>query len=121
MSVGPLDHVWVWTRDMDTGVGFYRDVLGLRLVQRIGNEWAEFDAGPVRIGLHGAAGGADVPHAGTIVFRVDDLQPVRLALEERGVAFDPHEGEVPGVGRYVSFRDPDGNALQLFEYGRVRR
>jgi predicted enzyme related to lactoylglutathione lyase len=32
------------------------------------------------------------------------------------VTFDGHLGEVPGVGRYASFADPDGNSLQLFEY-----
>lgn len=116
MSVGPIDHVWVWTRDMDAAVSFYGDVLGLSLVQRFGNEWSEFDAGAIRIGLHGAGDARDVPHAGTIVFRVDDLDPARLSLERRGVSVDPHLGEVPGVGRYVSFTDPDGNSLQLFEY-----
>ena len=116
MRIGPIDHVWVWTRDMDAAVSFYGDVLGLPLVQRFGNEWSEFDAGAIRIGSHGAGDVAEVPHAGTIVFRVEDLDAARLALGERGVVFDPHEGEVPGVGRYVSFADPDGNSLQLFEY-----
>lgn len=118
MSIGQVDHVWVWTRDMDSAVAFYRDVLGLTLVQRFGNEWSEFDAGAIRIGLHGAGEAAEVPHAGTIVFRVDELDPAKLSLGDRGVVFDPHEGEVAGVGRYVSFADPDGNSLQLFEYVR---
>ena len=42
--IGPLDHVYYWTRDMDAAVAFYRDVLGLTLVRRDGNEWAEFEA-----------------------------------------------------------------------------
>jgi catechol 2,3-dioxygenase-like lactoylglutathione lyase family enzyme len=116
MSVGAIDHVWVWTRDMDAAVRFYGDILGLRLVQRFGNEWSELDAGAIRIGLHGAGDAAHVPHAGTIVFRVEDLDRAKLSLGGRGVVFDPHDGEVPGVGRYVSFADPDGNSLQLFEY-----
>jgi predicted enzyme related to lactoylglutathione lyase len=116
LSLGPLDHVWFWTSDMDAAVGFYTDLLGLTLVTRYGNEWAELDAGPIRLGLHGSGDGGPLPNAGTVVFRVTDLDATKAGLEERGVAFDGHLGEVPGVGRYASFSDPDGNALQLFEY-----
>jgi predicted enzyme related to lactoylglutathione lyase len=114
VSLGPLDHVWFWTSDMDVALGFYGGTLGLSLLARYGNEWAELDAGPIRLGLHGAEGG--VPAAGTVVFRVEDLDATKAVLAERGVAFDDHLGEVPGVGRYASFSDPDGNTLQLFEY-----
>jgi lactoylglutathione lyase len=115
MSVGQLDHVWFWTSDMDAAVRFYGETLGLPLRARYGSEWAELDAGPIRLGLHGAVEGA-VQHAGTVVFRVPDLDAAKARLEDRGVAFDDHLGEVRGVGRYASFADPDGNSLQLFEY-----
>jgi catechol 2,3-dioxygenase-like lactoylglutathione lyase family enzyme len=67
---------------MDAAVAFYRDVLGLTLVRRDGNEWAEFEAGPIRLALHGAderAGGG-----ATVVFRVDDLDGTRLAPRATG-------------------------------------
>jgi predicted enzyme related to lactoylglutathione lyase len=51
------------------------------------------------------------------VFRVEDLDAVRLALEERGVVFEEKVGEVPGYARFATFADPDGNVLQLIEYG----
>lgn len=116
MSVGPIDHVWFWTSDLDAAVRFYVDALGLSLSARYGNEWVELDAGPVRLGLHGGSDPGAMPHAGTVVFRVSDLDATKAGLEQRGIAFDGHLGEVPGVGRYASFTDPDGNALQLFEY-----
>jgi predicted enzyme related to lactoylglutathione lyase len=115
MSVGLLDHVWFWTSDMDAAIRFYEQTLGLAVLARYGNEWSELDAGPIRLGLHGSSDGA-VPHAGTVVFRVRDLDATKARLEDRGVTFEDHVGEVPGVGRYASFADPDGNALQLFEY-----
>jgi len=100
---------------MERAVAFYRDVLGLSLLRRDGNEWAEFDAGPVRLALHGAD---DRPSAsGTAVFRVEDLDRVRRDLEGRGVGFDPHVGEV-GFARFATLRDPDGNPVQLIEYRR---
>ena len=53
--IGEIDHVYYWVRDMDAAVAFYGDVLGLPLVRRDGDEWAEFEAGPVRLALHGTA------------------------------------------------------------------
>jgi len=58
----------------------------------------------------------NAPHGGTAVFRVDDLDLAKTALEQRGVAFHEHLGEVPGIARYASFDDPDGNSMQLIEY-----
>ncbi|HZD79380.1 MAG TPA: VOC family protein [Actinomycetota bacterium] len=113
MSVNTLDHVWFWVGDMDRAVVFYRDVLELGLMRRDGDEWAEFDAGAVRLALHGAGPGS--APGGTAVFRVDDLVTARARLEERGVTFD-HAGEVDGYARYATFRDPFGNGLQLIEF-----
>jgi catechol 2,3-dioxygenase-like lactoylglutathione lyase family enzyme len=110
--------VWFWTRDLDRAVAFYTEVLGLRLLRRDGDEWAELDAGPVRLGLHGAGERAEPPTGGTLALRVEDLDASRLALEERGVTFDAYIGEVEGRARFASFADPDGNALQLIEYER---
>jgi CreA protein len=112
--IGPLDHVYYWVRDMDVAVAFYRDVVGLTPIRRAGDEWAEFDAGPVRLALHGA----ETPQTGggTAVFRVEDLDQARLQLEQRGARFDAHVGEVEGSARFATFRDPDGNAVQIIEY-----
>ena len=116
MTVGRLDHVYYWTRDMDAAVAFYRQVVGLRLVRRDGDSWAEFDAGPIRFALHGAAPGHVPPPGGTAVFEVEELDVARIALEARGVLFDERAGEVAGYARFASFADPDGNTVQIIEY-----
>ncbi len=112
-----VDHVWFWVADMDRAVDFYTRTLGLELRMRHGDDWAELDGGDVRIGLHGgiAAGASPVP-GGTVVFEVDELDVTKAGLEQRGLSFDEHLGEVAGYARYASFTDPDGNALQLIEY-----
>ncbi|MEX2274231.1 MAG: VOC family protein [Actinomycetota bacterium] len=115
MIVG-LDHVYYWTADMDVAVVFYRDVLGLELRRRDGDAWAEFEAGDVRFALHGGRG-AGIPTGGTAVFRVEDLDVARFTVEERGVRVEG-TGEVEGLARFVTLRDPDGNVLQLIEYRR---
>lgn len=110
-----IERVWFWVADMDRALKFYTEVLGLELVRRYGDEWAELACEPVRLALHGGDGHAP---GGTVVFEVEDLDEARFALELRGVVFEPHAGEVEGVARFVSFADPDGNRLQLIErYG----
>ena len=117
MTLGPIDHVYYWTAEMDRAVKFYEDVLGLRLVRRDGSNWAMFETGSVRLALHGAIEGRPLETGGaTAVFAVDDLETARAALERRGVEFAEHVGEVEGYARFASFRDPDGNVLQLIEY-----
>ena len=113
--LGAIDHVYYWTRDMDRAVAFYGGVLGLAVAHRAGDEWAEFQAGPVRLALHGTEEAA-VPPSGTVVFRVEPLEEARWSLQQRGVVFDGHESEVPGFARFATFHDPDGNPLQLIEY-----
>jgi predicted enzyme related to lactoylglutathione lyase len=115
MTLGAVDHVWFWVADMDRAVTFYRDALGLSLRMRHEDTWAEFEAGGIRIGLHGATDHA-ATRGGTAVFRVDDLDMAKASLQERGVTFEDHLGEVPGYARYASFADPDGNSMQLIEY-----
>lgn len=114
MSPGAIDHVWFWTTDMDRALAFYTETLGLRELQRVGDEWAVLDGGTVRLALHGTS----EPRApgGTVVFHVEDLDDERRDLEAKGVTFHPHAGEVPGRARFVSFADPDGNQIQLIEY-----
>ena len=112
--IGSVDHIYYWTRDMDAAVAFYTDIVGLPLVRREGDEWAELDAGPIRFALHGADQAS--PGSGTVVFRVDDLDEARWTLEGRGAVFDAYVGEVEGYARFATFRDPDGNPVQIIEY-----
>jgi len=111
-----LDHIYYWTADMDRAVAFYRDTLGLALVRQDGDAWAVFDAGGRQFALHGAVEGRPVqPGGATAVFAVDDLDEARSRLTEQGVTFG-HRGEVEGYARFASFKDPDGNTVQLIEY-----
>jgi predicted enzyme related to lactoylglutathione lyase len=116
-AVGPVDYVYYWTVDMDRAVKFYGQVLGLPLVRQERSKWAEFDAGPVRFALHAAVEGGPSEPGGTVVFRVDDLDATRGDLEARGVEFEEQAGEIEGYARFASLRDPDGNRVDLIEYG----
>jgi catechol 2,3-dioxygenase-like lactoylglutathione lyase family enzyme len=108
--------VYLFVADMDRAIEFYRDVLGLPLDYRTGNEWAQLSAGPVKIGLHGTGSAAQSRAGGTLAFTVTDLDATKAKLASRGVEVG-HEGGGDGRGpRFVEFTDPDGNVLALFEY-----
>jgi lactoylglutathione lyase len=119
MTLERIDHVYYWVSDMGRSVEFYRDVLGLRLVRQDGPSWAEFDAGAVRLALHGAIDGHPVePGGATAVFEVPDLDAARALLEERGAELLEEVGEVEGFARFATVVDPDGNRIQLIEYAK---
>ncbi len=117
--VDRLDLVFYWVADMGRAVAFYRDVLGLRLLRREEDSWAEFDAGGRRFALHSTGDGKPIAAGGaTAVFAVRDLDRAKADLSARGVRFG-HEGEVEGFARFASFADPEGNTVQLIEYARA--
>ena len=110
-----IHSTFYWIKDMDEAVGFYRDVLGLDLRARYGEDWTEFEIGGSTIALHGSRGMAPPNEGATVVFEVDDLDATMRALSTRGVSFEGEVTEVPESGRFVSLRDPAGNLVQIFE------
>jgi len=110
------DLVYFFVSDMERAVTFYQDVLGLRLLYRTGDDWAQFEAGPVQLGLHASGQQGEHRAGGTVAFRVDDLDASRLELAARGISFSPEGGGEGGEPRFVEFQDPDGNVLGLLEY-----
>jgi predicted enzyme related to lactoylglutathione lyase len=108
----------VYVSSLDRAVPFYTERLGLRLKTRIGDEWAEVDAGEgLIIGLHPARPPQTV-EAGTagainIELRVSGrLEDTIAAIKARGVTTF---GEIQSYDnvRLVSVADPDGNVILL--------
>jgi catechol 2,3-dioxygenase-like lactoylglutathione lyase family enzyme len=111
----------VYVSDMDRAVTYYTDTLGFKLKLRVGNDWAEVDAGGgFGIGLHPHHGGGHTPSPGTpgsisIGFEVNEpLDKVVATLKSRGVKFHGPIVDDDPV-RLAFFGDPDGNALYLCE------
>jgi len=108
----------IYVANMNRAIQFYTENLGLRLITRIEDEWAELDAGSgMVIGLHPANPPATiapgVPGSLNIEFRVDEsLDVVVEILKIRGVKFNGPIANYEHV-RLASFSDPDGNTLLL--------
>jgi len=107
--------VWLPVTDIGRAVEFYGGTLGLE-VQDQQEQWAQLKAGEQQIGLNardeetpGGDGGA------VLAFRPDD--GIEAAVEElkgKGVEFAGDVSDHPW-GRVATFKDPDGNDLQLYE------
>src|SRR5438552_2947153 len=104
-------NVTVMVSDMDRSIRFYTEALGLKLLMRAGNDWAEIESPGLNIGLHVA--GQHGPKPGqqgalSIGLQVEKLEAAMATLKDRGVTFSPHIVE-DGPIRLAFFGDPDGN------------
>ncbi len=119
MRLNRIQQVALGANDLDTSVGFYRDVLGAALVARYDPPGlAFFDFGGVRLMLEKGANPA------TLYYWVDDIDAAVAELTAKGVAFEqqPHlifddaQGVFgpAGQGEWMAFfRDPADNLVGL--------
>jgi predicted enzyme related to lactoylglutathione lyase len=107
--------VWVPVEDIERATGFYRDTLELEVVDHDG-DWAEVTANGLTIGLNAREEqGAGADGGPVIAFRPEDgIEATVEALREKGVEVPGEVSEHPW-GRVATFRDSEGNDLQLYE------
>jgi methylmalonyl-CoA/ethylmalonyl-CoA epimerase len=103
--------------DFETGVGFYRDVLGLRLLFAAPPQMAFFDCGGIRLLVGVVPPGEKAQRGSAIYFEVADIHAVHSQLHSQGVRFKaaPHPvNRTPKSELWLAeFTDPDGNQLAL--------
>jgi catechol 2,3-dioxygenase-like lactoylglutathione lyase family enzyme len=117
-----LNRIILYVQNVQVLTGFYRDVLGLSVVEEIPNEWVVLRCGPCELAFH-RAGEA---------FRISDASAQRLnsnaklvmtvhgdlkTLREKLIAQTVPMGEIksyPGfTGPLCDGIDPEGNVFQL--------
>jgi len=113
-------NVTVMVSNMDASVRFYTEVLGMKLTNRFGDNWATVDAGRgLIIGLHPAS--PKYPAPGTrggamIGLEIDQpIQQVVDRLKGQGVRFLGPIINDAGAGSFIDLEDPDGNFIYLWE------
>jgi catechol 2,3-dioxygenase len=126
MAIDPqvdIGHVHLKVSDLDRAIGFYRDVLGFDLQQRMGSEAAFLSAGGYHhhIGLNTweSKGGSPPPPGTTGLYHVAIRYPTRAtlaaALRRLVDAGIPLSGASDhGVSEALYLRDPDGNGIELY-------
>ena len=109
--------VILWTSNLDEMRPFYRDILQLPLHSDHG-DFVAFRFGDMRLnlGLHAAVEGpAKDPYRIMINLGVDDIHAEHRRLSAEEVKFvRPPERESWG-GWVATFKDPDGNLVQLLQ------
>ncbi len=107
--------VWMPVQDIARAKGFYRDTLGLQITKEDG-DWAEVDANGLTLGLNGREPeGAGSGGGSVVTFQPEgSLEETVSNLKEQGVEVPAEISEHPW-GRVATFKDSEGNDLQLYE------
>jgi catechol 2,3-dioxygenase-like lactoylglutathione lyase family enzyme len=109
-----FDCVFYYVSDMERAISFYSNVLGLRLTSR--DVVARFDINGVLFELVLSLDKAKLKGDGNarLCLKVDDISQAVEYLKMKGTP----AGEIQKVenGKLVSFEDPDGNEICLWQY-----
>lgn len=108
-----IDTVFYQVCNMDRAVAFYEGTLGLPLLRREANDWAEFDTGAVSLALSGELAVAPQGGGATVVMGTDDIDALHAKLRAEGV----QTGDIGDLGgaRMLDVFDPDGNQLVVLQ------
>jgi lactoylglutathione lyase len=112
--VSRISVVFLYVRDLERSLAFYRDVLGIPLQAEEGG-WAEAQLGEVRFALHVAHEGIGELSSGTIHldFEVKDADAATERVQAAGL--EVVEVMREDWGTAVTVVDPDGYRIQLFQ------
>lgn len=109
--VKKLSMVIIMAPNIEQAVAFYT-LFGLRLRFHLKDAWAEFSLGETKLGICPTSRPVVDTRTG-IVLEVEDLQSVYDALKETVIFLGEPKKALHGI--MVSFRDPGGNILDLYQ------
>ena len=118
-----IGHVHLKVADLDRALGFYRDILGFVVMQRIGDLVAFLSAGGYHhhIGLNTweSLGGDPPPRGTTGLYHTAIRYPTRAALAEAVYRVLTAQWSLDGaadhgVSEAIYLRDPDENGVELY-------
>ena len=107
--------VWLPVKDMDRALKFYGDTLDLEQ-GKAQDDWAEIDANGLKIGLNASeAEGARADGGAVVAFQPEGgIDDAVSELKGKGIEVPGEISEHPW-GRIATFKDSEGNDLQLYE------
>lgn len=122
MKIKSIDCVLIWSEDPDKLTKFYKDILGLKVHSEANHPkdtgvlFKLPEGAFLWIGKHSEVKGSNQDPARHMMnFLVDSVEKSYQELKLKGVEFiaKPFAGPL-GNGYFATFKDPDGNLLQLW-------
>jgi catechol 2,3-dioxygenase-like lactoylglutathione lyase family enzyme len=115
VALDSIGQIHISVRDLPRAVGFYRDILGMRLLFEVpGQSMAFFDCGGIRLYL-GRPESEEFRSNPMIYYSVASISEAHDALRARGVEFrsTPHIVHSTDTTELwmADLRDPDGNCV----------
>ena len=115
-TVAKLDHVSVLITDVERSRRFYRDVLGMREINRPRTFdfmviWFEIDGQHVHLLLKDQADSESPRH---FALRVSDVAAARRYFQGQAIATQ-ETTPIPGADRFF-IHDPDGNRIEIIQW-----
>jgi lactoylglutathione lyase len=104
-----INHVALQVDDIEQAVAFYTELFEPTGVNRSVPGAAFIQLGDQFLALFERGPRAEEPHFGLVV---DDKEAARRTLEEAGAEVLP--------GRFLDFRDPSGNRVQIVQYDQIQ-
>jgi catechol 2,3-dioxygenase-like lactoylglutathione lyase family enzyme len=116
MKVRELFFVEITVGDWPAALAWYRDLLGLEVLQLIeADEFCLLRAGPARLALKG---GEPKPGTVQLTFQVDDVERAAEELAAWGLILESPLQTSPEGYRDILLRDLDGYRVCLFDWAR---
>ena len=109
-----LTHFWLYVRDTQRSIQFYRDILGFDVLQAF-PDGALLKVGSIQLGIHREESDRKSQPGGmSIILNSSDIKRDYATLLKSGVKFLTEIQKQP-YGQIASFNDPDGYLLELWQ------
>jgi len=122
-----FNHAMVYAKDVQRALGFYRDLLGFKLVDEFRHEGTPMYArlrapgGDGTIALHLAGPGTSLASDGVrLYFEIRELDDFCRKLQAKGFYITQLPRMMPWGWRHAYLNDPDGHEISLYWAGENR-
>lgn len=122
-----FNHAMIYVKDVERGLGFYRDLLGFKMVEDFRHEgksvYARLRApgGDCTIALHQAGPGVSIASEGVrLYFEVQELDDFCHKLQKKGFYLTQLPRMMPWGWWHAYLNDPDGHEISLYWAGENR-
>ena len=122
-----FNHAMIYVKDVARALGFYRDLMGFKLIEDFRYEgtpvYARLRApgGDGTIALHKAGPGASLVSDGVrLYFEVRELDDFCRKLMQKGFYITQLPRMMPWGWRHAYLNDPDGHEISLYWAGEMR-